>query len=59
MLTKLTLGKKLKDFKGTPQEIKLKLFALILGRDINRLNKQEKAVIQTLIKKGEMTWKKA
>lgn len=44
---------RLKDFKGTPQEIKLKLFTLILGTDINRLNKQEKAVMQTLFKKGE------
>lgn len=55
----IELMQKLKDFKGTPQEIKLKLFTLILDTDINRLNKQEKAVIQTLIKKGEMTWKKA
>lgn len=55
----IELIQKLKDFKGTPQEIKLKLFTLILGTDINRLNKQEKAVIQTLIKKGEMTWKKS
>lgn len=55
----IELIQKLKDFKGTPQEIKLKLFTLILGTDINKLNRQEKAVIQTLIKKGEMTWKKS
>ena len=35
---------KLKDFKGTPQEMKLQLFTLILGTDNNKLNKQEKAV---------------
>ena len=49
---------KLKDFKGTPQEMKWQPFTLILGTDISKLNKQEKAVMQTLIKKGEMTWKK-
>lgn len=49
---------KLKDFKGTPQEMKLQLFTLILGTDIKKLNKQEKAVMHTIIKKGEMTWKK-
>ena len=55
----IDIVQKLKDFKGTPQEMKLKLFTLILGTDINKLNNQEKSTILKLIKKGEMTWKKS
>lgn len=55
----IDIVQKLKDFKGTPQEMKLKLFTPILGTDINKLNNQEKSTILKLIKKGEMTHRTA
>lgn len=49
---------KLKDFDGTSEEAKSRLFFIMLGLDMRRASKHEIDVVRTLIRRSDSTWKK-